>query len=147
MKYFVEGVVRCMAGIEVDAESYDDAAKVAKMKCLEADPLLPPQFMVTGISPVDVEDDEVDDEEDFDDADVKSVKRADIASKENISDLMEVIKSAFKTEAVGNKCKGCDKANGNKNKCTCKGKSSSCSILGLYPLFDWFSGGDEWDFV
>ena len=150
MKYFVEGVVRCLAGIEVEADSYDEAADIARTRCLEAEPLLPPSFRVVRLSPVEDEPDS------FEDIDLEEVDDVVDRIEENekvCNDTKD--EEPSEEEAVEEKIKkACCKLNKNKKccgKCGKKPEIEGFMFVSDHPLIDLIEsitgGDDEWDFV
>lgn len=150
MKYFVEGVVRCLAGIEVEADSYDEAADIARTRCLEAEPLLPPSFKVTRLSPAEDEPDS------FEDVDLEKADDVVDRIEENekvCNDTKD--EDPSEEDAVKEKIKKvCCNLNKNKKccgKCGKKPEIEGFMFVSDHPLIDWIEsitgGDDEWDFV
>lgn len=141
MKYYVTGLVRCIAGLEVDADSIEDAMRVAKEKCLHGDPLEIPEFDIESVVRTFGENDSS-----------ETVPAEEIAKA---CDRLEELFNDDNTEGDEPACtKECgSKSNKNKKCCSCKKKpcSESFECISLFPLIDWLEsleeGDDEWDCV
>ena len=123
MKYYVTGLVKCIAGINVEANSIEEAVAIAKENCLCGDPLDPPEFDVESVV------------RDFSEPD--SSVPGDAAASEDESADKEEKPEACKTNK-NKKCSGCKT---NKNK-----KSIYVDpYMGLFPLIDWLDSLEEGD--
>lgn len=119
MKYYVTGLVKCIAGIDVEADSIEEAVAIAKKNCLCGDPLDPPEF------------------------DVESVVRdfsepADQVSEDVTESEDEPADKEEKPACTGNKNKKC-------GGCKMKNKKSVYvdPYMGLFPFIDWLDSLEE----
>lgn len=119
MKYYVTGLVKCVAGIDVEADSIEEAVAIAKKNCLCGDPLDPPEFDVESVV------------RDFSEP-ADQVSEDATESEDGPSDKEE-------KACTGNKNKKCGGCRMHKNK-----KSIYVDpYMGLSPLIEWLDSLEE----
>lgn len=155
MKYYITGLIRCLADVVVEAESYDEAAKIAAEQCLTGNPIQKPTFEVLNIATklpneeFDKVYDEADDVEERieENETLCDESEEDDEDYETYEEFLKAAKEAVKAGSENGYCK----FNKNKKCCgKCKPKKISTCEIGIYPLIDLIErlhGGDEWDFV
>lgn len=160
MKYYITGLVRCLADVVVEAESYDEAAKLAAEQCLTGNPIQKPTFEVLNIATKlpDEEFDKVYDEVDDVEERIEENEALCDESEEDEEDyeayeeFLKAAKEAAKEVVKEDEEAGCCKFNKNKKCCgKCKVKKlDDDEFMHIYPLIaliERMQGGDEWDFV
>lgn len=154
MKYYVTGLVRCLAGIVVEADTFDGAVIAAKKECLKADPIEHPYFEVASVEctdalsgePIadhyDFADEMQEDVEERIEENEKVCNEDGDPSEEEVAAVKEKIKKACCRLNKNKKCCG---------KCDKKPEIEGFMFVSDHPLIDWLEsitgGDDEWDFV